>query len=137
MTHTGRQRFQGSTLAAIALVVSSGAASAAPVNLNCTYVGAPTIAMYISIDYGTSTVVTSDVNVTTPMVDSAGNTAQKAQVTDSQIVWQIVTKRALGGFFAQHFTLNRLNGALASYDDGTQHGDSWACQVGAKPAPKF
>jgi hypothetical protein len=137
MTHAGWKSFPGSALAAIGLVVSDGAASAAPVSLNCTYVGAPNIAMYISIDYGANTVVTSDVNVTTPMADSAGNTAQPAQVTDSQIVWKIVTKRALGGFYAQHFTLNRLSGTLGSWDDGTQHADSWTCQVGAKPVPKF
>jgi hypothetical protein len=92
---------------------------------------------YLTIDYSRKTVVTSEVNDTKPMVDAQGRTSQPAQITDSKIVWQIATRRALGDICVEHFTLNRLNGNLSYYDDGTHHGESWSCEIGAKPAPKF
>jgi hypothetical protein len=113
----------------------SAAAHADPVYLTCTDTNS--FSRYLTVDYGANVVTTSDFNVTSPYLDGAGNAAQPAQVTESQIAWKIVTKRANGLFYAEHFTLNRLNGGLAYYDDGTQHGESWVCQVGAKPMPKF
>jgi hypothetical protein len=60
------------------------------------------------------------------------------QIGDSQITWQVVgSARANGLYYAEHYTLNRLTGALSYYDDGTQHGEAWTCAVGEKPVPKF
>lgn len=109
-------------------------ALAGPVYLTCTCdTGPPSARRYITVDYGTNTIVTSDMNVTTPY-----GTVQQVQISDLQIVWQVVgSARADGLFYAEHYTLNRLTGALSYYDDGTQHGEAWTCQVGEKPAPKF
>jgi hypothetical protein len=118
-------------------VLSSRAAFAAPVSLICTTVPASPISRYISVDYSTNAVQTSETNDTALIADANGATAESAQITESQIAWQISTMRANGRAYAQHFVLSRLSGALSYYDDGTRHGEAWTCQVGAKPAPKF
>jgi len=119
----------------------STAASNDPVYLTCNDIRSspPRYPMtkYLTIDYGARTVVTSELNATKPIVDAQGRTSQPAQITDSQIVWQIADKRADGRIYAQHFTLNRLTGNLSYYDDGTRHGETWTCEAGAKPKPKF
>lgn len=65
----------------IALTISYQAALAAPVYLNCQASGVLVVSRYLTIDYGTSTVVTSGLNVTTPTPDVEGRTAQPAQIT--------------------------------------------------------
>ena len=60
----------------IALTISYQAALAAPVYLNCQASGVLVVSRYLTIDYGTSTVVTSGLNVTTPTPDVEGRTAQ-------------------------------------------------------------
>lgn len=127
----------GAALLGIALqLAASQAAFADTVYLTCKYPETP-ISRYLTIDYSANTVVTSDLNVATAVADSGGRTVQPAQITDSQIVWQYATTRAGGSAYAEHFTLNRLTGNLAYYDDGTRHSEDWVCQVGAKPTPKF
>jgi hypothetical protein len=121
----------------IALTISYQAALAAPVYLNCQASGVLAVSRYLTIDYGTSTVVTSGLNVTTPTPDVEGRTAQPAQITDSEIAWHFVTKRPEGRSYTESYTLNRLNGGMTYFDQGTQHGESWTCQVGVRPAPKF
>jgi hypothetical protein len=116
----------------------STATFAAPVYLTCPSDSmAPTDRMFLTIDYSKSTVLTWSSSDATPMSDVLGRTAEPAQVTGSQIAWQIVTRRADGLNYAEHFTLNRLTGLLSTYDDGVQNGQAWVCQVGAKPRPKF
>ena len=120
--------------AVFALLCSTVPALADQVYLTCTCdTGPPSARRYISVDYGTNSVITSDINVTTPY-----GTTQNVQITDSQIAWQVVgDARANGLYYAEHYTLNRLTGALSYYDDGTQHGEAWTCTPGPKPAPKF
>jgi hypothetical protein len=118
----------------------STAASADSVFLTChpTPASGPAeFSRYLTIDYSTKTVVTSDINDTKPIEDVNGRTPQPAQISNSKIVWQVATKRAGGRAYAEHFTLSRLTGDLGYYDDGTRHGESWTCQVGAKPRHKF
>ena len=120
--------------AVIALLCSAAPALADQVYLTCTdNDGPPSFRRYITVDYGAGTVVTSDMNTLTPY-----GTTQNVQITDSQIVWQVVGEaRANGLYYAEHYTLNRLTGDLSYYDDGTQHGEAWTCTPGSKPAPKF
>jgi len=117
------------------------AASTNTVFLTCHQNGDTLHPIYLTIDYSRGTVITSEVDDTKPTVDAHGHTSQPAQITDSQIVWQLTTKRAVG-VATQHFTLSRLTGALGIYDDGFRSiprlaSQSWTCEVGAKPKPKF
>ncbi len=135
MKKISRQKMLSAGLGAFGLLSGACPAFASPVYLTCTDDGGPTqvIRRYITIDYDTNTVVTSDLNVTTPY-----GTTQNVQITDSQIAWQVIgPARGDGLYYAEHYTLNRLTGALSYYDDGTQHGEAWTCVVGAKPVPKF
>ena len=134
MKKTGEPNRMSVALAVIGLFGSTVSAIADPVFLTCTCdTGPPSARRYITVDYNTNTVVTSDMNVTTPY-----GTTQNVQITDSQIAWQVVgSARADGLYYAEHYTLNRLTGGLSYYDDGTQHGEAWTCAVGAKPVPKF
>lgn len=120
--------------AVLSLLAIDAPAFADTVFLTCTCdTGPPSARRYITVDYGNNTVVTSDLNVTTPY-----GTTQQVQIGDSQITWQVVgSARANGLYYAEHYTLNRLTGALSYYDDGTEHGEAWTCAAGPKPIPKF
>jgi hypothetical protein len=119
----------------------STAASNDPVFLTCHPSGFAGSSIYVTIDYSRRTVVTSEVNDTGPKVDAEGHTSQPAKITDSQVRWQLPTKRATGRVCTQHFTLSRLTGDLHIYDNGFSNpriaNESWTCQVSAKPTPKF
>jgi hypothetical protein len=122
----------------VTLAISYHAAWAAPVYLNCQVMNGPQVILrYLTIDYGTSTVVTSGINVTTPTPDVEGRTAQPAQITDSEIAWHFVTKRPDGRSYTEGYRLNRLSGGMTYFDQGPQHGESWTCQVGVVLARKF
>jgi hypothetical protein len=132
MTGKGVQRALSALVTMMTLVGGGTAAFASPVYLICTLNGAP-IHRYISVDYSTNEIVTSDINVTTPY-----GTPRNVSITDSQIIWQVVgAARVDGRYYAERYTLNRLTGDLSYYDDGTQHGEAWTCQPGEKPTPKF
>jgi len=122
------------TLIVFCLLGGTVPAMADSVYLTCTCdTGPPSARRYISVDYAANSVITSDMNVTTPY-----GTTRNVQISESQIAWQVVgSARADGNYYAEHYTLNRLTGSLSYYDDGTQHGEAWTCAVGEKPVPKF
>ena len=134
INHRHGLRAASAFLIATGLFGSGSAAYANTVYLTCTLdTGPPSFRRYITVDYDANNVITSDLNVTTPY-----GTTQQVQITDSQISWQVVgSARANGLYYAEHYTLNRLSGALSYYDDGTQHGEAWTCAPGEKPVPKF
>jgi hypothetical protein len=119
----------GSVLMGIAvLTLGCKTAWASPTYLTCQRTGGYPISIYLTVDYGDNTVVTSEHNVITPIADNQGHTAVPAQVTQSRIDWQL-DKR--------HFSLNRLTGSLDDYNSGIDVSASWLCQVGGKPTQKF
>ena len=96
--------------AVIGLLCCTASAWADEIYLTCSdNDGPPSFRRYITVDYGAGTVVTSDINSLAHY-----GTPQNVQITDSQIVWQVVGEaRANGLYYAEHYTLNRLTGALS------------------------
>jgi hypothetical protein len=134
MTDKSVQRALSALVTMMSLIGGGTAAFASPVYLTCTCdTGPPSARRYISVDYATNEIITSDYNSIAPY-----GTVRNVSIDASQIAWQVVgTAWANGLYYAEHYTLSRLTGSLSYYDDGTQHGEAWTCQAGEKPAPKF
>jgi hypothetical protein len=106
--------------------------------LQCNAPGAPKdIFIGLTVDYDASTVVSSFSKKDAPEADANGVAAQPAQISDAAIVWKIVTPRVDGKYYAWHLTLSRYTGELTEYDDGTQVGHTWTCQLAAAPPPAY